>query len=83
MKRNGFANNMKTIYCELSGRKLVKSVINVNCKENLSDHFMDLVVCNQLPSEGVDDLIEGVLVYVRSIQIFRPLGYIRSCLFMV
>ncbi|MGE5375809.1 MAG: GNAT family N-acetyltransferase, partial [Bacteroidota bacterium] len=35
------------------------------------DHFMNLVVCNQLPPEGVDDLIESTLVHFRSMNIRR------------
>jgi GNAT superfamily N-acetyltransferase len=38
---------------------------------NLPDHFMNLVVCNQLPAEGVDDLIERTLVHFRSMNIRR------------
>jgi GNAT superfamily N-acetyltransferase len=36
---------------------------------DLPDHFMNLVVCNQLPSEGVDDLIEDTLAHFRSMNI--------------
>jgi ribosomal protein S18 acetylase RimI-like enzyme len=36
---------------------------------DLPDHFMNLVVCNQLPSDGVDDLIENALVHFRSMNI--------------
>ena len=36
---------------------------------NLPDHFMNLVVCNQLPPEGVDDLVASVLVHFRSMNI--------------
>ena len=38
---------------------------------NLPDHFMNLVVCHQLPSEGLDDLIESTLVHFRSMDIKR------------
>src|SRR5574339_1003652 len=38
---------------------------------NLPDHFMNLVVCNQLPPEGVDDLIESTLGHFRSMNIRR------------
>ena len=38
---------------------------------DLPDHFMNLVVCNQLPSEGVDDLIENALVHFRSMNITK------------
>jgi len=37
----------------------------------LPDHFMNLVVCNQLPPEGVDDLIESTLVHFKSMNIRR------------
>ena len=42
---------------------------------DLPDHFMNLVVCNQLPSEGVDDLIESALVHFRSLNI-RKLSWL-------
>jgi GNAT superfamily N-acetyltransferase len=42
---------------------------------DLPDHFMNLVVCNQLPSEGVDDLIENALVHFRSMNI-RKLSWL-------
>jgi len=38
---------------------------------NLPDHFMNLVVSTQLPSEGVDDLIESALTHFRSINISK------------
>ena len=38
---------------------------------SLPDHFMNLVVCTQLPSEGVDDLIERALAHFRSINISK------------
>ncbi len=38
---------------------------------DLPDHFMNLVVCNQLPPEGIDDLIESTLGYFRSLNIKR------------
>jgi GNAT superfamily N-acetyltransferase len=38
---------------------------------NLPDHFMNLVVCNQLPPEGIDDLIENTLSHFRSMNIRR------------
>lgn len=38
---------------------------------DLPDHFMNLVVCNQLPPEGVDDLIESALGHFRSMNIRR------------
>ena len=36
---------------------------------NLPDHFMNLVVCTQLPSEGADELIESALAHFRSINV--------------
>jgi GNAT superfamily N-acetyltransferase len=38
---------------------------------DLPDHFMNLVVCNQLPPEGIDDLIESTLDRFRSMNIKR------------
>lgn len=38
---------------------------------DLPDHFMNLVVCNQLPPEGIDDLIENTLGHFRSLNIGR------------
>jgi GNAT superfamily N-acetyltransferase len=42
---------------------------------DLPDHFMNLVVCNQLPSEGADDLIESTLGHFRSMNI-RKLSWL-------
>lgn len=42
---------------------------------NLPDHFMNLVVCHQLPAEGVDDLVEGTLARFRSMNI-RKLSWL-------
>jgi GNAT superfamily N-acetyltransferase len=42
---------------------------------DLPDHFMNLVVCNQLPSEGADDLIENALHHFRSLNI-RKLSWL-------
>jgi GNAT superfamily N-acetyltransferase len=42
---------------------------------DLPDHFMNLVVCNQLPSEGVDDLIESALIHFRPMNI-RKLSWL-------
>src|SRR5688500_20173396 len=36
---------------------------------NMPDHFMNLVVCTQLPSEGIDELIDGALSPLRSLNI--------------
>ena len=38
---------------------------------NMPDHFMNLVVCTELPSEGIDELIENALVHFRSMNIKR------------
>jgi len=38
---------------------------------NMPDHFMNLVVCTQLPSEGIDELIESSLTHFRSLNIRR------------
>jgi GNAT superfamily N-acetyltransferase len=38
---------------------------------DLPDHFMNLVVCHQLPSEGLDNLIESTLFRFRSMNITR------------
>ena len=42
---------------------------------NLPDHFMNLVVCTQLPPKGVDDLVEGTLAHFRSMNI-RKLSWL-------
>jgi ribosomal protein S18 acetylase RimI-like enzyme len=36
---------------------------------DLPDYFTNLVVCNQLPSKGVDDLVESALAHFRSMNI--------------
>jgi GNAT superfamily N-acetyltransferase len=36
---------------------------------DLPDYFINLVVCNQLPSKGVDDLVESALARFRSMNI--------------
>src|SRR6266498_2497403 len=38
---------------------------------NMPDHFMNLVVCTDLPSEGTDQLIENALAHFRSSNIKR------------
>jgi len=38
---------------------------------NMPDHFMNLVVCTELPSEGIDELIEDALSHFRSLNIKR------------
>lgn len=42
---------------------------------NLPDYFMNLVVCNELPSEGSDELIESALAHFRSMNI-RKLSWL-------
>jgi len=44
---------------------------------DLPDHFMNLVVCSQLPSEGIDNLVESTLVHFRSMNI-RKLSWLIS-----
>jgi ribosomal protein S18 acetylase RimI-like enzyme len=44
---------------------------------NLPDHFMNLVVCHQLPHEGVDDLVENALSHFRSLNI-RKLSWLTN-----
>jgi ribosomal protein S18 acetylase RimI-like enzyme len=44
---------------------------------DLPDHFMNLVVCNQLPSVGADDLIENALAHFRSLNI-RKLSWLTK-----
>ena len=38
---------------------------------NMPDHFMNLVVCTELPSEGVDELVENALNHFKSLNIKR------------
>src|SRR5687767_10347655 len=44
---------------------------------NMPDHFMNLVVCTQLPSEGTDELIENALTHFRSMNI-RKLSWLAE-----
>ena len=44
---------------------------------NMPDHFMNLVVCTQLPSEGIDELIDGALTHFRSLNI-RKLSWLAQ-----
>ena len=44
---------------------------------DLPDHFMNLVVCNQLPSVGADNLIANALVHFRSLNI-RKLSWLTD-----
>lgn len=56
---------------------------------NMPDHFMNLVVCTELPSEGINELIESALTHFRSLNIRRlswlakegvPADKIKKCL---
>jgi len=38
---------------------------------NMPDHFMNLVVCTELPKEGIDELIEDAMAHFRSLNIKR------------
>jgi GNAT superfamily N-acetyltransferase len=38
---------------------------------NMPDHFMNLVVCTELPKDGVDELIDNALNHFRSLNIRR------------
>lgn len=44
---------------------------------NVPDHFMNLVVCTELPSEGADELIENALNHFRSLKI-RKLSWLAQ-----
>ena len=44
---------------------------------DIPDHFMNLVVCTQLPSEGTDALIENALAHFRSLSI-RKLSWLAE-----
>ncbi|HLE90372.1 MAG TPA: GNAT family N-acetyltransferase [Anaerolineales bacterium] len=44
---------------------------------NMPDHFMNLVVCTQLPSEGIDELIDSALTHFRSLNI-RKLSWLAQ-----
>jgi len=44
---------------------------------NMPDHFMNLVVCTQLPSEGASELIENALTHFRSLNI-RKLSWLAQ-----
>jgi ribosomal protein S18 acetylase RimI-like enzyme len=44
---------------------------------NIPDHFMNLVVCTELPSEGTDELIENALTHFRSLNI-RKLSWVAE-----
>ena len=38
---------------------------------SMPDHFLNLVVCTQLPTEGTNDLIESALAHFRSLEVKR------------
>src|SRR6185295_11582892 len=38
---------------------------------NMPNHFMNLVVCTELPAEGIDELIEDALSHFRLLNIKR------------
>jgi len=38
---------------------------------NMPDHFMNLVVCTELPTEGINELIENALSHFRSLNITK------------
>ncbi len=44
---------------------------------NMPDHFMNLVVCTELPPEGMDSLIENALTHFRSLNI-RKLSWLTE-----
>ena len=44
---------------------------------NMPDHFMNLVVCTELPSEGIDILIGNALTHFRSLNI-RKLSWLTE-----
>jgi len=44
---------------------------------NMPDHFMNLVVCTELPSEGIEELIAGALAHFRSLKI-RKLSWLAE-----
>ena len=46
---------------------------------DLPDHFMNLVVCHQLPSEGVDELIESTLARFRAMNIKKLSWLAHEC----
>jgi len=44
----------------------------------MPDHFMNLVVCTELPSEGIDELIESALTHFRSLNIKKLSWLVRE-----
>jgi GNAT superfamily N-acetyltransferase len=45
---------------------------------NIPDHFMNLVVCTQLPPRGVDELIEDALNHFKSLHIRKVSWLVRE-----
>ena len=45
---------------------------------DLPDHFMNLVVCTQLPSNGVDEIVDNALAQFRSMKIQRLSWLVRE-----
>jgi GNAT superfamily N-acetyltransferase len=45
---------------------------------NVPDHFMNLVVCTQLPSKGMDELVENALTHFRSSNIGKVTWLIQE-----
>ena len=45
---------------------------------DLPDHFMNLVVSTELPSQGLDDLIESALIHFRSMDIRKLSWLVRE-----
>jgi len=46
---------------------------------NMPDHFMNLVVCTELPSEGADELVGNALSHFRSLNIKRLSWLAEEC----
>lgn len=45
---------------------------------DMSDHFMNVVVCTELPSEGIDQLIENAMSHFKAINIKKLTWLIRE-----
>src|SRR6266487_3817686 len=46
---------------------------------NMPDHFMNLVVCTDLPDEGIDELIESTFVNYPSSNMIKLPSYTAVC----
>ena len=46
---------------------------------DLPDHFMNLVVCTQLPSEGADELIKNAMVHFSSLNVRKLSWLAHEC----